>query len=61
MNYKLITNIDFQDVDHKDAPDYSDANICYAEYDGEPMTRDELDKLNEDGDFVHEALQDHLN
>jgi hypothetical protein len=61
MNYKLITNIDFQDVDHKDAPDYSDANIVYAEYDGEPMTRDELDKLNEDGDFVHEALWDYLN
>jgi hypothetical protein len=61
MNYKLITNIDFQDVDHKDYPDYSDANIVYAEYDGRPMTRDEIDKLNEDGDFAHEALWDYLN
>ena len=49
----------FDGIDHRDAPDYSDAYICEASYeDGTDLTDDELDKLNEDSQFVYEALMD---
>jgi len=54
-------NIEFDGIDHSDYPDFADAFICYAEHDdGEPLTDAELDLLNDDGCFVHEALWNHL-
>ena len=52
-----VSNIVFSDVDHADAPDYCDAFIESADYDGVPMTVEQLDELNEDSDFKYEALQ----
>ena len=60
MDYKLINNIKFDGIDHKDAPDYCDAYIVSAEYNGEDMTEDEIDKINEDRDYVHEMLIKYL-
>ena len=43
---KLI-NIEFEDVNPKDYPDFSDAFISYAEYeDGTPLTEEELDVVD---------------
>lgn len=53
-----VTNIEFDGIDPKDRPDYSDAFIQSAEIDGRPLTDEELDELNEDRDFVHEKLLD---
>lgn len=54
-------NIEFDGIDHSDYPDFADAFICYAEHNsGEPLTEEELDQLNEDNIFVHEALWNHL-
>lgn len=62
IDTKNICNIEFDGVDHRDAPDYSDAYIYSADWcdTGEPLTEDELDQLNDDLDFVHDALYDYL-
>lgn len=56
----IIDNLSFGQIDYKDAPDFSDAFIESADKDGIPMTDEELDDLNEDGDFVHEKLMEYL-
>lgn len=54
MNFK---NIEIEGIDTRDYPDFVDAFITYAEHDnGTPLTEVELDELNEDGDFVHNAV-----
>jgi len=57
---KEIDNIEFDGIDYSDYPDFCDAFICYAERNGEPLNDTELDKLNEDTDFVYNKLMDHL-
>jgi hypothetical protein len=56
MNYSLITDIEIEGIDYKDFPDFSDAFISSAYYEGRPMTDKELDELNEDHDFVGEQV-----
>jgi len=53
---------EFEDIDPKDHPDYSDAYVSYVEYtDGTPLTDEELDKLMEDHpDDVYDALWNYL-
>jgi len=49
------------DVDTKDYPDFCDAYIEEAEWeDGTSLTDDELEELNEDGEFVYEAIMNWL-
>ena len=60
MNYKLIDNIEVDGIDTTDYPDFCDAFISSADYDGKEMTEEQLDKLNQDSDFVYECLQNHL-
>jgi len=60
MNYKLITNIEVDGIDTKDYPDFSDAFIQSADYDGVPMTDEQIDELNEDYEFVHEQVYANL-
>jgi len=57
---KEIDNIEFDGIDYSDYPDFCDAFICYAERNGEPLNDVELDKLNEDTDFVYNKLMEHL-
>lgn len=60
MDYKLIDNIEVDGIDTTDYPDFCDAFISYAEYDGREMTDEELDELNENSDFVYSAVESHL-
>ena len=60
MNYKKIDNIEIDGIDTKDYPDFCDAYISSADYDGVPMTDEQLDELNEDGDYVYEHIMDYL-
>lgn len=60
MNYKKIDNIEIDGIDTKDYPDFCDAYISSADYDGIPMTDEQLDELNEDGDYVYEHIMDYL-
>jgi hypothetical protein len=57
----LIDNIVFEDIDPSDAPDYSDAYIVSADYNGVPMNDRQIDALNENSQFVYERLIDYLN
>ena len=60
MNYKKIDNIEIDGIDTKDYPDFCDAYISSADYDGVPMTDEQLDELNEDGDYVYGHIMDYL-
>ena len=60
MDYTKIENVEVDGIDTNDYPDFCDAFIASADYDGEPMTSSQLDELNEDGDFVHECVQNQL-
>ena len=55
-----IDNIVFDGINHKDAPDYCDAYIVSADYNGVPMDDEDLDELNENSEFIHEKLIKHL-
>lgn len=60
MDYKLITNIEVDGINHNDYPDYVDSYISYAEYDGVEMTDEQLDEINEDSEFVYDCVMEHL-
>lgn len=56
FNYSLIEDVVVENIDTRDYPDFCDAYIAYATYDGVPMTEQQLADLNEDQDFVYEAV-----
>ena len=60
FNYFLITNVVIDGVDYRDYPDYCDAFIDSADYDGEEMTDKELDLLNDDYELVRELVWESL-
>ena len=60
LDYAKISGVEVDGIDTADYPDFCDAFIAYAEYDGKEMTDEQLDALNEDGDFVYEAVQNYL-
>lgn len=60
LDYSKISNVYVDGIDTKDYPDFCDAYIESADYDGEPMTDEQLELLNEDGDYVHEAVYKQL-
>lgn len=58
LDYSKITNIEFKGINHRDYPDYCDAYIVSAEYDGEEMTDEQIEML--DADFVYEKLMEQI-
>lgn len=60
FNYTQIEDIEVDGIDHNDYPDYVDAFISSATYQGREMTDEELDQLNEDSDFVYEQVMKRL-
>jgi hypothetical protein len=58
MDYSKIDNIVFDGIDTSDYPDFCDAYITSADYDGRPMTEAEIESLDED--WVSEQLEKHL-
>jgi len=60
MDYKKITNVVLDGIDLEDYPDFCDAYIVSADYDGEPMSEDQIDKLNEDSDYVYTKIEEFL-
>ena len=56
MDYELITDIEFEGIDWTDYPDFCDAFISRALYNGREMTENELSLINEDFDYVYEQL-----
>lgn len=60
INLNQVENIEFQNIDHSDYPDFSDAYISYAELNGVPLTDEQLDDLNENSNFVYEKVMERL-
>ena len=60
MNYDLIDNIEIDGIDTNDYPDFCDAFIVSADYDGVEMSEEQLEALNEDYSFVHDCVYTHL-
>ena len=60
LDYTKISNVELDGIDHSDYPDFCDAYIVSADYDGREMTDDEIEELNNDSQFVHEKVWDHL-
>lgn len=60
MDYKLIDNVEVDGVNTDDYPDFCDAFIASADYNGKPMSDEQLDELNEDTNFVYECVENHL-
>ena len=60
LDFSQIDNIQFDGIDHDDYPDFVDAYIVSADYCGEDMTEEQLERVNEDSQFVHEKLMEQL-
>ena len=60
LDYSKIDNIEFDGIDYDDYPDFCDAYILNADYDGVEMTEEQLELINDDRDFIYEALMKHL-
>lgn len=60
MDYTKIDNVKLEDVDRNDHPDYCDAFIVSADLDGVPMSEEQLNKINEDNEFIQQKVHDHL-
>ena len=58
LDYNKINNIVFEDIDSNDYPDFADAYIISADYDGREMTDEEIESL--DSSFVNEKLIEYL-
>ena len=60
LDLKKVDNVEVEGIDTRDYPDFCDAFISYADYNGIEMTDDQLEALNEDRDFVYSAVENHL-
>lgn len=60
LDFAKVKNIEFEDIDYSDSPDFCDAFIVSADIDDREATEEELDEINENRDFVYEKLMNHL-
>lgn len=60
MELNKITDIIVNGIDTMDYPDFCDSFIESANYNGVPMTDEQLDELNENREFVYEKVLDFL-
>lgn len=58
LDLTKIDNIDFDGINYNDAPDFADAYIASADYDGRPMTEAEIEAVSRDAGWVYERLID---
>jgi len=61
LDFKKIDNMEFEGIDFSDYPDFVDAYLVAADYDGIEMTEEQIDYLNDEHrDFVNERVYDSL-
>ena len=58
MDKTKIENVEVEGINMRDWPDLCDAFIASADYDGKPMTDEQLNEINADYAFVHEHASD---
>jgi len=60
LDYSQIEDVEVDGIDIRDYPDFCDAFIASASYQGREMTDEELDVLNEDSSYVYDCVQEKL-
>ena len=61
IDIKKIDNMEFEGVDFKDYPDFVDAFLVAADYDGKEMTEEQIDYINDEyHEFVYEQVYDSI-
>ena len=56
LDYDLIDNVVFGGIDPEDYPDFCDAYIESADYDGREMTEAELELINKDIGYWYDDI-----
>jgi len=57
IDLSLVDNVEIDGIDYNDYPDFCDAFISNADYNGEPMSDDMVDYINENyPDYVYEQV-----
>ena len=60
IDFKKVEVIEVDGINHYDYPDYVDAYISEADYDGKPMSDEMLDEINDDDQFRYESVMEYL-
>ena len=62
MDIKLnkIEDVEIAGIDTRDYPDFVDAFIEAASYEGRELTDEELEWVNEQSDFVYESVINYM-
>jgi hypothetical protein len=61
LNLSQIENMEFEGVDFSDYPDFVDAYLISADYDGKEMTEEQIDYINDEHyEFVNESVFESL-
>ena len=60
LDYSKISHIEVDGIDSRDYPDFCDAYICGGMYDGEEMTNEQIELLNQDSQFVYDCVIKHI-
>lgn len=60
MDYSKIDNVKVVGINYDDYPDFVDAYIDSADYDGEPMNDEQLDIINMDDQYVYDCVINYI-
>ena len=60
IDYNKIKVLEVDNINHYDYPEYCDAYISEADYDGNPMSDEMLDEINDDDQFKYEAVMEYI-
>lgn len=60
LDYSKIEDVELDGIDTRDYPDFCDAFILSATYKGREMNEKELERLNEDQDYLYEKVLEHI-
>jgi hypothetical protein len=60
MDKSKIDNVEVDGINTSDYPDFSNAFIYSADYDGKKMTEAQLDEINDDSDYVYEQVMNQI-
>lgn len=61
FEFDRLTNVELEGINREDYPEFCDAYVGSAEFDGIPLTDRQLDLLNENSDLVYRLVEKYLN
>ena len=62
IDFKKVEVLEVSDINHYDYPEYCDAYISEADYNGNPMSDEMLDEINDNyPDFVYKKVWEFIN